>query len=427
MIPFLEKITGSHERVSLESRIYNALTFFTPFAALFVIPLAFMLKLSAYHVASILMICVAGFYCYYLSRFKKTKSNLFLIIFGLTLLSVIWISGYGSVGYAFLFYQFILIFSQLVLEKKLRVIFFHFIAVLIVILLLMEYSGFIVPMRYNSEKERSIDFLINFLVWFIFTGIIIRVIIDNFRKERELLDDDLAVAQQLQLRLLPESIPQIPGYSIYTCYLPMHKVGGDFYDCRVDDDTIEMMIADVSGHGLPGAFLAAITKMSFDYERGKGSTSSILTRTNRAVLASTVNSNFVTMFFCSIDRKTSVMRCCSAGHFPAVIYNKAGGDMQLIKPRGKPLGWLDDPGIEEIEVQLSPGDRLVLYTDGIPECCNAKGKLFGGGAFRDYIMTNTDKTPELFCENLIKTLKKFSDADFFDDDISLIVFDVLPE
>jgi len=424
MASLLEKITGSPERNSLESRLYNALTFFTPFAALFVIPIAFMLKLSLYHIGSVLIICAAGFYSYYLSRIKKRKSNLFVILTGTVLLSVIWITGYGSVGYVFLFFQFVLIFSLLVLKNGPRLFFFCFLPVVVILLLGAEYYGLTVPMSYPTAEKRVADFAINFLVWFFFTGLIIKVIVDNFRAERALLDEDLAVAQKLQHRLLPRHVPRVPGYTLHFCYIPMEKVGGDFYDCNVTEEQIELMIADVSGHGLPGAFLAAVTKMAFDYERGEGPLPVVLERTNRAVLASTVNSNFVTVFACSIDRKTSLMHCSSAGHLPVIVLGKNKREIRFIKPKGKPLGWFDDPGIEEEQVQLEPGDRLILYTDGITECRNSKGKIFGSGAFKDFIIRNSGLSAGLFCRNLIECLSSYSGAEFFDDDITIIVLDV---
>lgn len=424
MKTILEIIIGEPSRNSLESRIYNALTFFTPLATVFVIPLIFILDLSLYHIASVLLICSLGFYLYYKSRFRKGRSELFLIVTGMALLTVIWVTGYGSVGYVFLFYQFLMLYSLLVLENKSRTLFFFIIPAAVLALSTAEYFGITVPKRYSSESERIVDFLINFSVWFIFIGLIIKVIIDNFRMERQRLEDELRVAQKLQLRLLPQAIPPIPGFSLHARYLPMEKVGGDFYDYRVGERFIDILIADVSGHGMPGAFLSTITKMAFEYERYRVTPADILARVNTAVLGATVDSNFVTVFHCIIDRATRIMRCASAGHFPALLYRRGSGIVEQIKPRGKPLGLIEDISMEEIEVQLLDGDRLVLYTDGITECCNSRGTLFGTNAFIDAIVAGAGKTAEAFSSDVIGQLADFSGADFFEDDITLVVFDV---
>ena len=425
MKPLLAQIVGDPGRTTLESRIYNALTFFTLLAAVFVLPLVFIIELSKYHIASVLLICTLGCYLYYQSRFKKVKRELFLIVTGLGLLTVIWVTGYGSNGYVFLFYQFLMLYSLLVLEKKSRVFFFLLIPVMVLSLTAVELSGLFVPKQYTSDVKRNADFIINVAAWFVFTGLIIKIIIDNFRIERQRLDYELAVAQKLQMRLLPRALPEIPGYSMHALYHPMEKVGGDFYDCSVLDGRIDILIADVSGHGLPGAFLSSITKMAFQYERPGRTPSGVLSRVNAAVLGATVDSNFITAFYCSIDRATNVMRCASAGHFPALIRRGGGGAVEAVKPRGKPLGLFDDPGIEEMEIKLYPGDRLILYTDGITECCNDRGEMFGIGAFTGFIAASAGSRPDEFAGKLMDKLRDHSGADFFEDDITLVVFDVL--
>ena len=154
MKEILNKIVGDPGRSTLESRIYNALTFFTPLATVFIFPLIFIIDLSILHILSMLLICSLGFYLYYLSRFRKVTAELFLIISGLVLLSIIWISGYGTIGYAFLFYQFLMLYSLLVLEKKIRIFFFLFIPAIVIALALIEFAGITTPKQYSSGGNR---------------------------------------------------------------------------------------------------------------------------------------------------------------------------------------------------------------------------------------------------------------------------------
>ncbi len=421
----LETITGDPNRTRLEDRIYNALTFFTPLTTVFILPLMFILDIRAYHVLSILFIAVAGFFLYYLSRFHRITSVYFLIIAGIITLSVIWFTGYGSAGYVHLFFQFITLFVLLSLKGRVRIVLFLMVPAVIMALTWIE-SLCIFPLKaYRGQEERWIDFLINCTAWLVVTGFMIKIIIDNFRKERTRVEDEIEIARRLQMRLLPGAMQVIPGYSAHTVYLPMEKVGGDFYDYHVTDEAIDLFVADVTGHGLSSAFLATITKMAFEYERLGASPAGILARLNGAVLRATVNNNFVTAVYCVIDRHGRVMRCARAGHFPPLLYRRATGVIEEIQPPGKPLGWVDNPGIVEIEVPLSPGDRLVLYTDGITECFSGRGQMFGIARFKDFILAHTGMPAADFCGLLLEELRRFAGSGTFDDDITLVVLDVL--
>ncbi len=421
----LGTILGDPNKTRLENRIYNALTFFTPLTTIIILPLAFILDLTIYHVAAIMFIAVSGFSLYYLSRFHGITNVYFLIIAGIIILSIIWFTGYGSVGYVHLFYQFITLFVLLSLEGRRRVVFFLLVPAVIIVLTWIESLSLLPVKTYRGQGERWIDFLINCTAWLLVTGFMIKIIIDNFRKERTWVEDELEVARRLQLRLLPGDVPEMRDYSVHTVYLPMEKVGGDFYDFNVADDAIDLFIADVTGHGLSSAFLATITKMAFEYERSGGYPAEILARLNEAVLRSTVNDNFVTAVYCVIDRNERVMRCARAGHFPPLLYRRGTGEIEEIKPRGKPLGWLDNAGIAEIEVALSRGDRLVLYTDGITECFSRRGKMFGIARFKDFIIAHPELPPADFISLLLEELRRYAGSEIFDDDITLIVLDVI--
>jgi hypothetical protein len=117
-------IIGDPNKTRLENRIYNALTFFASLTMIIILPLTFVLDLRAYHVVTVLFIAFSGFYLYYLSRFRNRTAVMLLVIVGFISLSVIWFTGYGSVGYAHLFFQFIILFVLLSLDGKRRIVFF---------------------------------------------------------------------------------------------------------------------------------------------------------------------------------------------------------------------------------------------------------------------------------------------------------------
>ncbi len=259
----------------------------------------------------------------------------------------------------------------------------------------------------------------------------IRTLLKTREYEKEIsqrnfeIEQEMEVARLLQRRLLPEQITELSGYDTHALYIPMDKVGGDFYDYTLRDQYIDLFIADVSGHGLPGAFLAMMTKMSLENVTERNMTNRTLYLVNDIICRSTVNSNYVTAFLCRIDTHNNMMKFSNAGHMPPYVYRKKSGEFFELMAKGKPLGWFNNIKIEEKEFQLESGDRLILFTDGITECVDIDKNLFGDDRFKEFITVNRDHSPEKFCNLLLAHLREFSQSDKFDDDLTLVVFDVL--
>jgi len=205
----------------------------------------------------------------------------------------------------------------------------------------------------------------------------------------------------------------------------MDKVGGDFYDYTRRDQFIDLFIADVSGHGLPGAFLAMMTKMSLESVSERQSTSRTLYQVNEVICRSTVNSNYVTAFLCRIDTRSNMMKYSNAGHLPPLVHRRKSGEVLELKARGMPLGWFKNLKIEEKEIQLLSGDRLIMYTDGITESMDPGRELFGEERFRRFIRAGGELSPAVFCDSLLAHLRDYSRNEKLDDDLTIIVFDVL--
>ena len=180
-------------------------------------------------------------------------------------------------------------------------------------------------------------------------------------RRKEEIESELEIARLIQQRLLPETIPEVSGYKSHVIYKPMDMVGGDFYDFKANDNVIELFIADVSGHGLHAAFISMITKMAFESIRERKSTRSVMYILNDIVCRSTVQSNFVTVLCCIINRDGNTLNLGNAGHQPLLIYRQNNDEFIEVRSSGIPLGISKSIVLEEKEIQLLKGDRYVFY------------------------------------------------------------------
>ena len=182
--------------------------------------------------------------------------------------------------------------------------------------------------------------------------------------------------------MLPNIFPAFPErgeFDIYASMNPAKEVGGDFYDFfLVDDDHLCMVVADVSGKGVPAALFMMASKiiLANNAKMGK-SPAQILTDTNAAVCANNREEMFVTVWLGILELSTGKLTAANAGHeYPAL--RGADGRFALVKDRhGFVLGGMDDMQYKEYELKLDPGATLFLYTDGVPEATNADNALFG--------------------------------------------------
>ena len=202
----------------------------------------------------------------------------------------------------------------------------------------------------------------------------IESLLDIIAERNREIEEELETARLLQRRLLPGGDLDAPGCRFGAAYIPMDKVGGDFYDHATADGSIRLFIADVSGHGLPGAFLATVTKVALDGITERPAASGVLLKLNDSIIRATVNNNYVTAFYCIIDPGMRSLRYCSAGHLPQFLFRSRTGECLPMKTPGMPLGWFG--GLSLQESGSEPGDRLIC-PGGIVECTGG-GEMYGG-------------------------------------------------
>ena len=201
----------------------------------------------------------------------------------------------------------------------------------------------------------------------------------QFQNERQLvsIEQELHAARQIQTSILPREPPAVRGMSIAAHYVPMTAVGGDFYDfLQVDDRRVGILVADVSGHGVPAALIASMVKVGIAAQSHHADQpSQVLSAMNR-MLCGKLERQFVTASHVYIDLDAGRLVGASAGHPPTLLWNAANQRVVEVDSSGIMLGHFVDAVYETVTLEIGHGDRLLMYTDGIIETTNRAGEFF---------------------------------------------------
>lgn len=254
------------------------------------------------------------------------------------------------------------------------------------------------------------------------------VIIENQNAEYEKqkiessrIDTELTMASAIQADMLPNIFPAFPDraeFDVYASMNPAKEVGGDFYDFfLVDDDHLCMVMADVSGKGVPAALFMMASKIILANNAMIGKTpAQILTDTNAAICSNNREEMFVTVWLGILEISTGRLTAANAGHEYPVIMNESG-EFELLKDKhGFVIGGMDGVKYKEYELKLTPGSKMFLYTDGVPEATNENEELFGTERMLAALNKNTKASPEEMLNNVRHSVDEFvKDAEQFDD------------
>ncbi len=239
------------------------------------------------------------------------------------------------------------------------------------------------------------------------------------------MERELEVAAQIQQQILPKSLPKFEGLQLGSLSIPCHAVGGDFFDVmKLDDHRIALVIADVSGKGIPAALLVSTLHASLHAYRELHFTSvDLTTKLNQFIYENSTAEKFITFALCIFDTRTSTIHSVNAGHcFPLII--RADGSMVELKKNGFGLGMLPGSKYEEETVKLVHGDMIVLYTDGISESMNDKRDLYGNLRLSKILNRYRGFLVEEILDEIVKDVKKFSGNSAQDDDLTLVLLKV---
>ncbi len=253
-------------------------------------------------------------------------------------------------------------------------------------------------------------------------------LIEAKKQERE-----MQIARTIQLGLLPDRIPAIPGISLAGSCVPARQVGGDYYDFLPSGkDNLDLVIADVSGHNV-GAALIMTAARSFIHTflelgaRSMRNPHEIMSALNEFLHEDLSRAElFITMFYLKYQAGTRRLSYVSAGHNPPLPWRTTPQAFESLDAEGLILGVLKDVRFEERQVHLDPGDLLLLYTDGIIEAESPEGAFFGEERLRALLRENLTLPPQQIIDRLLHQVRLFTGRQSFNDDVSLVVLRVEP-
>ena len=243
------------------------------------------------------------------------------------------------------------------------------------------------------------------------------------------IDKELEYAKQIQLSALPTNFPTGEDYSIYAQMIAAKEVGGDFYDFyKLSDTTVAFLAADVSGKGIPAAmFMMTAKTIIKDLAESGMAVNDIFTKANDKLCENNEADMFVTAWMGILDIQTGIMKYANAGHNPPLLKHVDGSFEYLRSRAGFVLAGIEGFNYRVNELQLEAGDRLFLYTDGVPEATNAESELYG----EDRLLTFMNRHDTVSATSLLPALKADIDAFVGEapqfDDITMLMFDYRPQ
>ena len=272
-------------------------------------------------------------------------------------------------------------------------------------------AGFVVWMLFVVQtnlpgRPLSAGHNIEFVGFLIFVGCLAYVTaFRTYASEEQLLtiSKELEIARRIQFSTLPQSVPALRGLEIAARYVPMSAVAGDFYDfLLIDENRLGVLVADVTGHGVPAALIASMLKVAFAAQADHAENpAAVLTGLNRA-LCGKFEEHFVTAAYLFIDLQSQRLAYSAAGH-PAMLLLKRDASQPVeIEQNGLMLGLFPEADYSETQIEFAADDRCLLYTDGILEASNAAREEFGKARAKESLQIHRDLTTPKFADALAR-------------------------
>jgi phosphoserine phosphatase RsbU/P len=245
----------------------------------------------------------------------------------------------------------------------------------------------------------------------------------SLRTEEALLaiSNELEIARRIQTSILPEQMPELAGFRVAARYVPMTQVAGDFYDFLVvDDRRVGLLIADVSGHGVPAALVASMVKVAIAAQAEHAADPAKVMSGLNSVLAGKLQGQFVTAAYLFLDLEKGTGSYSAAGHPPLLHYRAADDAVHGVVENGLILGIMPFATYETKALNVSSGDRFLLYTDGVLEA-DKSGEEFGEARVKNLMQEST--TAEDICRSVTAAVSAWSKG-VAGDDITIVAVDI---
>ena len=254
-----------------------------------------------------------------------------------------------------------------------------------------------------------------------------RLFQENLEKQR--MEEELNIARDLQMSMLPAACPEIEGFETAASSAPAREVGGDFFDfIDMGKDKAGMVIGDVTGKSVSGALVMSASRSVFRMlSEEELSVSESMMRANRRLKKDIKSGMFVALLFAVLNSKDRKLTLCSAGQTQPIHLSAKTGEAKLVETEGDtfPLGILEDANYQETEIQLSPGDRVLFYTDGIVEAMNEQEEMFGFDRLLEVVQSARSISAEALLKEILDNVNQFVGDAPQHDDLTIIVLNVL--
>jgi sigma-B regulation protein RsbU (phosphoserine phosphatase) len=243
------------------------------------------------------------------------------------------------------------------------------------------------------------------------------------------LQHEMDAAWQIQASILPRTLPTLEGCRLAVRYVPMASVAGDYYDFVIVDDThLGILIADVAGHGVPAALIASMVKVALSSQSMCGADPAAVVSGLNKTLCTQEIGQLVTVGYLLLDLKNAAGLYSGAAHPPLLFWRSADRTILEVQENGLPLGFRPNEQYANVPIRFIPGDRILMYTDGIIDAESPSGDFFGEQSFKEFIRINSHLTGDRFADLLLQDLAVWSGKRVGrtqEDDVTLIVVDII--
>ncbi len=248
----------------------------------------------------------------------------------------------------------------------------------------------------------------------------------NIQNRLAAINSELAIARRIQKRILPETAPSTPSIHFEIRYIPMEEIGGDFYHFHeFDPERIGIIIADVTGHGIPASLFASTVNIAYSLQLHHGDNPALLLSNMNSILYGKTGKQPITALYAYVDASQKMVKFSRAGHPLPLILQGNTHKVIEIPVAGNILGVFESIKNDVVTYTLQPNDRIILYTDGIIELRNSKKQLFGIERLISCIEENHHKTTNELIDSIVDTALNWGGRkNKITDDITLVIVEI---